>query len=330
MLGEAFRGTGTPDPVALRVFALEAEFRVALAWTREYAPGLHTRVAAALGLVLNDSGRAGEAHAELGRVIERSGTADATGGWAAVLRAFTAIALGSKTEAPLIDEGLVAVRAADDVRRYQLALCVAGVYWLVAEEPERALKYSDEALALARDRPHPDDLALALIDHANILVELGRLDEAEALFNEAAPLLPQLGASAIDPAGMFDQLSAARGDWACASSLFLTNAQVVGRNQGLKGMLLRHTAIALAHLGADEDAIELAATADAICESIGEVPNDPLTTRYGHALNDARERIGADRAARAARRGAALPDSESLSRAGHMVHAASDPRPTWN
>ena len=52
---------------------------------------------------------------------------------------------------------------------------------------------------------HPDDLALALIDHANILVELGRLDEAEALFNEAAPLLPQLGASDIDPAGMFDQ-----------------------------------------------------------------------------------------------------------------------------
>ena len=328
ILGEAFRGTGTPDSVALRVFALEAEFRVALAWTREHAPGLHTRVAAALGLVLNDSGRAGEAHAELGRVIERSGIADATGGWAAVLRAFTAIALGSKTEAPLIDEGLVAVRAADDVRRYQLALCVAGVYWLVAEEPERALKYSDEALALARDRPHPDDLALALIDHANILVELGRLDEAEALFNEAAPLLPQLGASAIDPAGMFDQLAAARGDWACASSLFLTNAQVVGRNQGLKGMLLRHTAIALAHLGADEDAIELAATADAICESIGEVPTDPLTTRYGHALNDARERIGADRAARAARRGAALPDSESLSRAAHMVHAASDPQPT--
>ena len=126
---------------------------------------------------------------------------------------------------------------------------------------------------------------------------------------------------------MFDELAAARGDWACAARLFLVNAGR-RRNQGLKGMLLRHTAIALAHLGADEDALELAATADAICESIGEVPSDPLTTRYGSALDDARERLDADSVARAARRGAAIPDSESLSRAAHMVHAASDPQPT--
>ena len=62
-VGETFRGTGTPDLVVARVVALEAEFGVALAWTREHAPALHTRVAAALGLVLNDYGRAREAHA---------------------------------------------------------------------------------------------------------------------------------------------------------------------------------------------------------------------------------------------------------------------------
>ena len=93
-------------------------------------------------------------------------------------------------------------------------------------------------------------------------------------------------------------------------------------------MLLRYTAIALAHLGADEDALELAATANAICESIGEAPTDPLTTRYGQALDDARERLGAERAARAARRGAALPEAESLTRAAEMVQAASDPQAT--
>ena len=321
-VGETFRGVGTPDPVVARVIALEAEFGVALAWTREHAPALHTRVAAALGLVLNDYGRAREAHAELGLAIERSGVKDATGGWAAVVRAFTAINLGSRSEAPLMETGLAVLRAAGDAPRYQLALAIAGVYWTAAEEPERALEHTTEALALARGRPHSGDLAMALVSHANVLVELERLDEAEALLNEAAPLLPQLGASDVSDAGaFFDELAAARGDWARAADLFIAGAQTT-RSPGLKGMLLRHTAIALAHLGADEDALELAATANAICESIGEAPDDPLTTRYGSALDEARERLGPERSARAARRGAALPDGDSITRAADMVQAS--------
>ena len=321
-VGETFRGVGTPDPIVARVFALEAEFRVALAWTREHAPGLHTRVAAALGLVLNDSGRAREARDELGLAIERSGVTDATTGWAAVVRAFTGIALESTSEAPLMEAGLAALRAAGDIPQYQLALRVAGGYWVIAEEPERALKYTTEALAIARGRPHLDELALALSWHATVHVELGRLDEAEALLDEAAPLLGQLGASNVDADGIFDELAAARGDWARAARLFFANAQAAVRDPGLKGINLRLTAIALAHLGADEDAVELAATANAICESIGEAARDPLTTRYGQALDDARERLGADRAARAARRGAALSEAESLAHAAEMVRAA--------
>jgi predicted ATPase/DNA-binding SARP family transcriptional activator len=321
-VGETFRGVGTPDPVVARVVALEAEFRVALAWTREHAPALHTRVAAALGLVLNDYGRARDAHAELGLAIERSGVTDATGGWAAVVRAFTAIALGSSAEAPLMEAGLAALRAAGDVPKYQLALRVAGVYWLFAEEPERALEYSAEGLAVARGRPHLGDLAPALVDHANVLIELERLDEAEALLKEAAPLLPQLGASNLDADGIFDDLAAARGDWARAARLFVVNAHAAERDPGLKAMLLRHVAIALAHLGADEDALELAATANAICESIGEAPNDPLTTRYGQALDEARERLGPERSAHAARRGVALPEADSTTRAAEMVQTA--------
>jgi predicted ATPase len=321
-VAETFRGVGTPDPAVAQVLALEAEFRAALAWTREHAPALHTRVAAALGLVLNDRGRAREAHTELGLAIERSGITDATTAWAAVVRAFTAIALGSTSETPLMDAGLAVLRAAGDTRRYGLALRVAGVYWNFAEQPERALEHTSEALALARGRSHPGDLALALVDHAQVLIELARLDEAEALLDEAAPLLPQLGASDIDADTPFDALAAARGDWARAVRLFLANAQAAQRNPGLKGMYLRHAAIALAHLGADENAVELAATANAICESIGEAPSDPLTTRYGQALDNARERLGAERAARAARRGAALSEAESLTRAAEMVQAA--------
>jgi predicted ATPase/class 3 adenylate cyclase len=327
-VGETFRGVGTPDPVVARVIALEAEFGVALAWTRQHAPALHTRVAAALGLVLNDCGRAREAHAELGFAIERSGVTDATGGWAAVVRAFTAINLGSRSEAPLMETGLAVLRAAGDTPQYRLALAIASVYWTTAAEPGRALEHTTEALSLARRQPHPGDLALALVDHANVLVELKRLDEAEALLNEAAPLLPQLGASDVADADVFfDELAAARGDWARAARLFLAGAQT-RREPGLKGILLRHAAIALAHLGADEDALELAATANAICESIGEAPSDPLTTRYGSALDDARERLGPERSAHAARRGAALPEGDSTTRAAEMVQAACVTRAT--
>ena len=85
--------------------------------------------------------------------------------------------------------GLAALRAAGDIPQYQLALRVAGLFWVFADEPERALEHTTEALAIARGRPHLDDLGLALVGHATVLVELGRLDEAEALLDEAAPLL---------------------------------------------------------------------------------------------------------------------------------------------
>jgi hypothetical protein len=90
-----------------------------------------------------------------------------------------------------------------------------------AEEPERALEHTTEALALARGRPHVGDLAMALVGHATALIDLERLDEAEALLDEAATLIPQLGASDVDVDGFFDELAAARGDWAHAARLFL-------------------------------------------------------------------------------------------------------------
>ena len=220
-----------------------------------------------------------------------------------------------------MEAGLAALRAAGDVPRYVLALDVAGVYWAFAEEPERALEHTTEGLALARGRPHVGDLAMALVGHATALIALERLDEAEALLDEAAPLIPQLGASDVDADTFFDDLAAARGDWAHAARLFLANARTT-RGPGLKAMFLRHIAIALAHLGADEDALELAATANAICESIGEAPSDPLTTRYGSALDEARERLGPQRSAHATRRGLALPAGDSTTRAAEMVQAA--------
>ena len=296
---------------------------MALAWTREHAPALHTRVAAALGLVLNDSGRARDAHAELGLAIERSGVTDATD------------RVGRRRARLYRDRARVTVRGAADGGRPRGAARGRrhrrSTSWRSAS-PASTGRSPRSPSAPSSTRPrHSRSRAAGRTSTTSpwrssttrhVLVELGRLDEAEALLDEAAPLLPQLGASNVDADGIFDELAAARGDWARAARLFLANAQAAERNPGLKGIILRLIAIALAHLGADEDAVELAATANAICESIGEAPSDPLTTRYGQALDEARERLGAERAARAARRGAALSEAESLTRAAEMVQAA--------
>ena len=141
VLGEACHGLGDPDPVRARVLALEAEQRVALDWSRAHAPDLHTRVAVALGITQIDTCRAREAHAELGLVLERVGITGAAGGLAAVLRAYAAPAIGVPDgEAPLIEPGLAALRAAGDAALLEFALRMAGIHRALAGDPERGAR----------------------------------------------------------------------------------------------------------------------------------------------------------------------------------------------
>ena len=97
---------------------------------------------------------------------------------------------------------------------------------------------------------------------------------------------------------------------------------IAGRNTGALAAQLRAIAIALTQLGADEDALELEANASSITAAIGEVLSDPLTDKHAWALDQARERVGPDLAAAAARRGRALPASESAAKAAEMVQSA--------
>jgi predicted ATPase/DNA-binding SARP family transcriptional activator len=321
MLGEAFRGS-VPDPVRARVHAVEAEQRVALDWTRAHAADLHTRVAAALGLMLIDTGRAREAYTELGAVIERSGITGAARGWVAVLRAYAAQSLGIAAEgAPMIEPGLAALRSTGDEALLEAGLRVAGVFWLFADEPERSLEHTSEALSIARRRSHVGDLAVELLFQAQSLVALGRLDEAERLIDEAAPLVPQVGDSTLDPSDICADIAVERGNWALAARLYSEGALTVGRNTGMLALELRSTAIALAQLGSDEDALELDASASSIAAAIGEALDSPLVVKHGWVLREARERVGPERAARAARRGRELPESESAARAVELARA---------
>ena len=238
-VGETFRGMGTADAVTSRIFALDAEFRVALDWTREHAPELHTRVAAALGLIFIDSGRARDAHAELGLAIERSGIENAAGRLgrrpARLCRGRARVAIRGRADG---GRPRGAARSPATSAQYALGLRVAGVYWSFAGEPERALEYTTQELALARGRSNVHDLAMALLDHASALIALERLDEAEDLLHELVPLLPQLGSSDLDADGLFDELAAARGDWARAARRFAREPAIGQAQHRLEGHIV--------------------------------------------------------------------------------------------
>ena len=321
MLGEASRGIG--DQMLARMFALEAELRPALDWTRAHAPDLHTRLAVALFITLIDSGRAREAYSEAGHVIDRLGITGTAGGMAALIRASAAQMLGSPAEgAPLIEPGLAALRADGDESLLEQGLRAAGLFWLVSDEPERSLEHTSEALAIARRRAHVGDLVVELLFQAQTLVSLGRLDEAERLVDEAAPLVPLVGDSRLSVSWVVSDIAVERGDWALAARSYAESVLIAGRNTGALAAQLRAIAIALTQLGADEDALELEANASSITAAIGEVWSDPLTDKHAWALDQARERVRPDLAAAAARRGRALPASESAAKAVAMVQSA--------
>ena len=225
--------------------------------------------------------------------------------------------------APLIEPGLAALRATGDEARLELGLRVAGVFWPFADEPERSLEATREALAIARRRSHVGDLAGDLHFQAQPLVEVGRLDEAERLIDEAAPLVPLTGDSTtFDPTGIYADIAVERGNWALAARLYSEGCLNVGHNPAWLALGLQYTAIALAQLGADDEALELEASANSLAAAIGEALNDPLAAKHGWALREARDRVGPERAARAARRGRELPESESAARAVELVRAA--------
>jgi tetratricopeptide (TPR) repeat protein len=306
------------------VFALDAELRPALAWTRTHDHELHARLAIALGVTLNDSGRSRDAFSELGVVLERTGIAGKTGGLAALLRAFAALMIGVPAQGePLIEPGLAALRAAGDESALLLGLQRAGLFRTFDDDPERALELANEGLAIARRREHVGDLAGTLLGTAGCLANLGRLEEAEPLFDEVTALLPQVGDSTFSLDGVLADIEFERGEWARAAQLYAESARCTGHQRSALVMHLGCAAFSLAHLGADEPALELEAAAASIAEMIGEPSVDKLMAKHMWALDEARARVPPDRAARAVRRGRELPESEAGTRAVELSLAAS-------
>jgi hypothetical protein len=139
-------------------------------------------------------------------------------------------------------------------------------------------------------------------------------------------VLPQVGDSTISLDHVLSDIAFAQGEWARAAQLFAGCARRTGHGRSALVMHIGWTAIALAHLGADEAALELEAAAAGIAETIGEPSVDKPMAKEVWALDEARDRVGPDRTTRAVRRGRELPESEAAARAVELSLAASSAR----
>jgi tetratricopeptide (TPR) repeat protein len=222
----------------------------------------------------------------------------------------------------LMEPGLAAVRAAGEPARLQLALQVAGVHWGSAGEPERAVHYAAQTLELSRRAGNAGKLAIDLLLMVQALVQAGRLDEAERHMREAEPLMPHNGDGRLSFGLFRGDLAIAQGDWALAAHGIAEHAVIAARHSTSQLVIdLRLIALSLARLGAHEAAIELEAAASRIGAATGELGGNPWAGDLDAALRTAREQVGAERAAAAARRGRGLSARMAADRAPELVRA---------
>ena len=320
-LGEACRGVGDSDAVRGRVLALAAEQRPALTWAREHDPELHARLTLALAVVMVDFGRMRTAHEELGVVRSRTDPSTPAWGKAALLGAYATAGTGRAEEetAQLVERGLALIRAAGDDDQLWFALMLADKWKALNGDMAGALELSVEMLDNARSRGHTGDLAASLVALAHTLVHLGRLDEVEPLLGEAEQLLPLVGDSALDPSDIRGDVAAARGDWGRAAAMYARYALSVTQLPGELAWDLRRAAVACAHHGADEEALEIEAATNGILDEIDEGLDDFWMATYGAELTAARERLPPDRAEEAVRRGRELTARAAAERAVELT-----------
>ena len=318
---------GRPYALRGRLRALRQEQRVALAWTRSHDPPLHLRLASALAADMTETGRTREAHHELGSALARFAVETPETGWAAVMRAYTAFSLGLHEDPDLLHRGVAALRAASDQALLAAALRTVSLIDSCAGAWGTARTAAEEAVAIEQRRGDAAGLAASLLARADVLVQTGRLEEADRTLAECAALAPALDAATFTVAAVAGDLALLREDWGEAARSYAESACASEGSGSTEQLLidLQSLAIALVPLGDPEGAIEAAAAAVAIQALTGERGLETMadwSQRLESALVAARSAVPRDTAAEATARGHALSASERGARAQVLADAA--------
>jgi tetratricopeptide (TPR) repeat protein len=308
----------------LAAHAAEREAGAALRWATATHDPLEQPLAAAFAVVLLDGGRVREG----GAIIERltaSPSADPEVRFV-VLFAHSAY-LGSIGR---LDDSLrvadEAYRAAPDDKARSQALILRGLSSHFAGYTAEALTDHAEATALAREVNDPVLLACALASEAQALTGARLLDEAAARLDEA-----RMVGSPVD-ANLLYYEHTAIGDLALANGRPADALEPYARSleQALgDGMLdqisvdLFTVAEALAALGHDAEALEVAGMADSQEAEIGTSMGPPCCDHLA-ALE---QRLGPTRTAELKRRARATGPAERVARACELARSHA-PAPT--
>ena len=317
---------GRPFAPRARLRGLQQEQRVAIAWTREHDPWLHLRLASALAADMTETGRTREAHHELGSALARFAVETPETGWAAVMRAYTAFSLGLQDDPNLLHRGVAALRSGTDEALLAAALRTVSLIDSCAGAWETALAAAEEAIAIEQRRGDAAGLAAALLSRADVMVQTGRLEDADRTLAECAALAPALDAT-FTVAPVAGDLALRREEWGEAARHYAESA-CASEARGCTEQLLidlQTLAIALVPLGDPEGAIEAAAAAVAIQTLTGERGLESMAAwseRLESALAVARSAVARDTAAEATARGHALSPSERGARAQALADAA--------
>ena len=151
----------------------------------------------------------------------------------------------------------------------------------------------------------------ALSAHAQALIELRRLDEAEQTLAEAEALRPSTRDSTLIVATSRGDLDFARGDWARAALAYAESAAAAQSLRSTEQLVLdlQSLALALIELGDAEGALELEAAAAAIEAETGECGLEATAQAgsWDERRREARRAVGSERASAAAARGRRCP-----------------------
>jgi predicted ATPase len=303
----------------LAAHAAAREAAAALRWATACHDPLEQPIAASYAVVLLDSGRLREGGAITQRLVA-SPPADANVLWLALCaHSIYLIWCGRLDEARRFADEAYHTAADDRMRSH--ALILRGISKVWAGKISEAVKDHAEATALAREVDDPAFLAGALMYEAQALMAARLLDEAAARIDEARTV-----GSPVDANEVY-YLDALVGDLAILAGRPADALELVARTleQGFADgisaeialNLLFSVAEALAALGHDAEALEVAGMAESQSAEIGASPDALLD---GH-LAALQQRIGPATTAELKQRARATNPAERVARACQLARS---------
>jgi predicted ATPase/class 3 adenylate cyclase len=297
------------------------EIDAALRWAREVGDPLADQIAAARATLLSDLGQLREALSIVQPLLQSPPDDPDTYAEALWAHCWALTVQGRTDEALVSAERLVEVARSPGMRA--TAVSVRGLAHTFGGDFAAGVRDSAEATAISRSLDHAM-LCGALLIEAQARQFAGEPDRAVELLAEAERVGQPVQASFLwrrhtvlgDLAALSGRSSEALEHYADS----LEAAELRGNDAQILFDLLG-VANALGVLGADEEAIEVAAMAEKLVAELGG-PEASATHLVGQeAIDAARERLGPLRTANGASRGQSVPPARRVARACELARA---------